>query len=362
MNKKLIIFTSYDSLHNPYYGGGGAQAIHSVAKRLVKWYDVLIVTANYPGAKDYTEDGVRYSHIGIFLHPKLDQILFSTILPFKLITHRSIAIIESLTPPFSSTLLPLFARSPVIALVHMLSARDMQRKYRFPFLFFERLGLRLYRHFIVLSPYWLTAIKKYNQHAQFSVINNGVEQPLKHNFPRPAKPYLLFLGRIEIDQKGLDLLIEAYAKSGLTTPLLIAGTGDPSQINALKDLIRQANQAHSVRLIGKVTGQRKARLLSQAICCIIPSRYETFSMTALESLSYGTPVVCFNIPGLHWLSLAASLRITPFSRSGLTRAIRKIAQNDELRTRLSREATRIAARYNWDRLALKYRHAIEALQ
>ena len=37
--------------------------------------------------------------------------------------------------------------------------------------------------------------------------------------------HILFLGRVQIWEKGLDLLLAAYARSGLDMPLLIAGAG-----------------------------------------------------------------------------------------------------------------------------------------
>lgn len=361
MIKPQIIFTSYDSLRNPYYAGGGAQAIHSVAKRLVRWYNILVVTAAYPGAKDYVMDNVCYRHIGISLHPKLDQLLFSSLLPFKLLLARASVIVESLTPPFSATLLPLFQHAPVIALVHMLSGSDMQRKYKLPFLFFERLGLKFYNNFIVLSQHWYRVVKTYNSHARISVINNGVEKRSIQKFTPATTPFFLFLGRLEVNQKGLDLLIDAYAKSNLTIPLFIAGTGEASQIALIKDLIKISKCRGKIKLIGKVEGVRKYQLLAQSLCLIIPSRYETFSMSALESLSYGKPIVCYNIPGLQWLPHSVSLRIKPFSVKGLSLALKKIAASDTLRARMSQDAHSLSSRYDWDRLSLKYKRAIEAV-
>ena len=64
-NKKTsVIFSSYDDLHNPYYAGGGALAIREVAKRLVKKYNVTVITGKYPNSKDETIEGITYERVG----------------------------------------------------------------------------------------------------------------------------------------------------------------------------------------------------------------------------------------------------------------------------------------------------------
>jgi len=41
-----IIISNYDSVKNPYYGGGGATAIHEIASRLTKKFEVTVLTGN----------------------------------------------------------------------------------------------------------------------------------------------------------------------------------------------------------------------------------------------------------------------------------------------------------------------------
>ena len=62
--KRRIIFSNYDDPKNPFYGGGGARAIHEVARRLAVRHDVKIITGSYPGSRDEMVDGVSYARIG----------------------------------------------------------------------------------------------------------------------------------------------------------------------------------------------------------------------------------------------------------------------------------------------------------
>src|SRR3989344_8015243 len=88
--KKKVIFSNYDDLGNLYYGGGGAVAIHEVAKRLVAKYFVEVITSRYPGSKKSGfVDGVYYRRVGWpYAGGRIGQIVFLLILPFIVVTSK----------------------------------------------------------------------------------------------------------------------------------------------------------------------------------------------------------------------------------------------------------------------------------
>jgi len=83
-NKNLpIYFSTYDDIKNPHYGGGGAIAVHEVAKRLSKKYDIRVVSWDYNGKKKETIDGVKYERFGMpTLSPKIAMFVYQLGLPF----------------------------------------------------------------------------------------------------------------------------------------------------------------------------------------------------------------------------------------------------------------------------------------
>ncbi len=104
---------------------------------------------------------------------------------------------------------------------------------------------------------------------------------------------LLFLGRIH-PKKGLDLLLPAWAKlSGLAKDwqLVIAGPDEQGYLAQVRALARSLGLEQQVFFTGPVTGPAKISLLHSADLFILPSYSEGFSMSVLEAMACGLPVI-----------------------------------------------------------------------
>lgn len=358
--KKKIIFSSYDDIGNPFYAGGGAVAIHQVASKLSKMFDVTVITGNYKGAKNEKKDTIFYKRIGpSFLGPKLSQLLYYFLLPRYVNKEKFDIWIESFTPPFSTACLQLFTKKPVIGLVHMLSGQDMERKYKLPFQFFEKKGLKTYKYFIVLQESSKRKIAKINNAAQIFVVPNGIHT-VKQTNEQKKKNYIVFIGRLEFNQKGLDLLIDAYHLIAKKTKanLLIAGSGPLRDELLIKNRIRKYGLENRIQLLGKVVGRQKDELLRDCSLVVIPSRYETFSLVALEAMSYGKPIVSFSIRGLDWLPAECVKKVTPFNSKELGESMYTILQNKRLQRNMSLAGKAIVKRYSWRNIVERYKEII----
>lgn len=360
MTKPRLIISNYDDLLNPYYAGGGAVAVHQIAKRLTPLWQVTVITAKYPNSTNTVIDDVKYVRIGLsFVGPFLGQVVYKLILPFYAISTGFDIWLETFGPPFTASCLPLFTRKPVIGLVHMLSALDMQRKYKFPILprLVETLVIKLYSQFIVLSESARQELQGLNPTAQVHVIPNGVDIPPR----QPVSPlrHILFLGRLEINQKGLDLLLRAYKLllPHRPLPLIIAGPGSPAQVKSLNKLISHLGISHHVTLTGKVSGHVKDRLYRQAVLVVVPSRFESFSLTALEALSYGKPLVCYDIPGLKWIPAKYTQKAQKLTSLSLCRNLLACLNTPPAKKREQLERT-FARRFDWNNIARAYQDVI----
>ncbi len=357
MNRRTIIFSNYDDLSNPYYGGGGARAIHEVAKRLGGSGDVTVLTGRYPGAKDEDREGVQYCRIGPErAGPQLSQLVFQVCLLREVRRRRFDIWVESLTPPFSTACLPLFTSRPVVALTQVMAGRAMSRKYKLPFHLVERTGLRFYRYAIALSEYLASEIRQANPRAEVVVIPNGVPKDLVSLSVQRTEKHWLFLGRIDVEQKGLDLLLGALSYLGdrATLPVVIAGSGTASAEAHLDRLISEHGLGERVRRVGRVAGAMKHQLLSEASLLLMPSRFEASPVVLAEACCYGLPTVLFGVPELSELPDSICHKVDPFDVSAYGEALLDLERNGAVRQRMSLAAKQYAQALDWDILAGKY--------
>jgi glycosyltransferase involved in cell wall biosynthesis len=355
MNK--IIFSTYDDIKNPYYGGGGAIAIHQVAKRLINKFDIRIISWNHSGIADETIDGVRYHRIGCkFINPKIGMLIFQLSLPFLIVTNKFDIWLESFCPPFSTSFLPLFTRKPVVGVIHMLSAGDMARKYNLPiFRWVEWIGLKLYTKMIATSSNFRDIISETNPRAKIEVIPNGIDRVYVKKGIK--KNQILFLGRLEINQKGLDLLIKSFnivKKSLPKLKLIVAGSGIASEIKKFNKLVSESKFKEDIILLGKVERDRKEQLLKESKLMAMSSRFETFSMTTLEALSFGLPVVSFRIAGLDWIDEKTIIKTTPFSTIKFASNIVAVCKSSSIRSKYIQNGLEVAKKHRWTRISNLY--------
>ncbi len=356
---KKIIFSSFDDMHNPYYGGGGALSIHEIAKRLSKKNKVTVITGKYPGSKDVVIDKVHYKRIGISsISPQLGQLIFQLLLPFQVIKYRKKFDIwvENFTPPFSTAFLPLFTTKPVVGLVHLLGAKDMSKKYHLPFTPIENLGLKTYRYFIALNTNIKETIASKNPKSHIELIPNGIDSKLLKVKLKKQKKHVLFIGRIDLYQKGLDLLLESYKdlRNDANMKLLIAGSGEAKHVRLLKEKIKEYKLTNKVEYIGKISGKKKQTILSKTALLVLPSRYETQPLTLLEAFYLGIPVVTYDIRDLSWLDKKYCIKIKPFKTKEFGLAILDVLKNGQQYQPFVDRAKGYAKQFNWDSLEKKY--------
>lgn len=359
-----IIISNYDDLYNPYYGGGGAVAIHEVSKRLASKMHVTVITGKYPNYKDRKIDNVYYKHIGLsFAGPKIGQIIYQLLLPYYVRTSRFDVWIESFTPPFSTAFLPIFTEKPVVGLVHLLAGRDKSRQYKLPFYLVEDKGLNVYKYFIALTESILKKIKRKNSSALVKVIPNGTSNLLLNKKINKKNSYILYIGRIEVDQKGIDLLLDAYKliSDKINKELVIAGSGIKGEEDYLRGKIKKLQLQDKVKFIGRVEGRKKEELFKNSLFLVMPSRYETFPLVVLEAFAYGLPLLSFNIEGFQWVPKSCSVKVKPFDARKLADAMVRLSVDISLNESMGKASREFVKRYSWDTISLQYEDFINSV-
>lgn len=364
MSKPNIIITNYDELHNPYYAGGGALAMHEIAKRLSKTHEVTYIAGSYVGAKERTEDGVIYKHIGLSVGPRLGQVAYLLSLPFVIARQKADVILENFLPPHSTMMLPLISRVPVIGITTLLDAHYFSEKYHLPFALIEHLGLKTYRNIIALSEDIAHRVRMVNSNCNIHVIPNGISSHLLKK-KSIEKGYVCFLGRIDRYQKGLDILLDAWEIAAPKFPkltLVIIGDGPTYEVDWLRNRIAQSPVASSIVYKGKVIGVAKDTLLAEAVAVLAPSRFESFGIAVLEAMALGKVVVRFDIPGFRWIPQHTTSIAPVLTAHSYADTMISILISQKQRKTIGIKSRAFAKQFTWDEIAKQYEHFIESVK
>jgi glycosyltransferase involved in cell wall biosynthesis len=158
--------------------------------------------------------------------------------------------------------------------------------------------------------------------------------------PPRADDLVLFVGRLSY-YKGVDVLLRALARVA-DARLVIVGEG-PERI-ALQRLANQLGLADRVTWRGHVPDAELATLYRSVAALVLPSTglSESFGIVQLEAHACGTPVISSNLPGVRVVNPdgITGLQVRPGDVDDLSRTIRRLLNDQHLRTRLGKQAFR----------------------
>ena len=151
---------------------------------------------------------------------------------------------------------------------------------------------------LVNSPVEATEFAETEVSAPVLVIPNGVSDDLLQTemSPPASGAVWLFLGRLDVETKGLDLLVEGYARlvhdgRREVPDLVIAGPDHRGGRAFLNKLCRDRGIEARVRFPGPVAGAVKRELMDSCSLFVLLSRNEGMPLSLLEALALGRPVV-----------------------------------------------------------------------
>lgn len=167
------------------------------------------------------------------------------------------------------------------------------------------------------------------------------------------RSYVLFLARLDY-MKGIDLLIRAFALVQPRAPelrLVIAGPDFGAEKDS-KQLAATLRLQGKVHFLGSVSGELKRALLAHAVCLVQPSRHEGFSLSLLEALASGTPLVVSNRIDLPGLAEMRAGRFADLEPAALAGAMLEYVYDGETRESVSmRTRQLVLERYTWEIIA-----------
>lgn len=348
-SKLNIIYLDIDDIKNPLLNGGQARATFEIGKRLTKLgHKLTVLSTKYPGYKDRYEEGIYYKHIGINTgNIRINNAFYILTLPFILPFLKADLIVECFTAPISTMFSPWFTKIPVIALPSSFEADRFSKLYHLPFNMIEKFGLRFYKYAIPLGKDSDDKIREVNSGLVSQVIPEGVGKEYFAIKKSKKAKHILFLGRFDVGQKGIDLLLEAYAKVAdkIKYPLVVAGMG-PDEVK-VQELVKKYNLSEKVKLIGPTYGKKKFQVLADSLFVALPSRHETFSCFGLEALASGNGLVIFDISGLGWTNNKIALKARAFKTDDYAKKLLQMS-DEKTAKQYGKNGIKFAKNFTWE--------------
>jgi glycosyltransferase involved in cell wall biosynthesis len=161
-------------------------------------------------------------------------------------------------------------------------------------------------------------------------------------------PRLVFAGRLHAE-RGPDLLLEALALLPSPPATLLLGAGPLER--RLRRMARRRGIDRSVRFVG--WHPDVARFLAGASACVVPSRHDAWSQTAVQAMGLGVPVIAAAVEGLPAaIGSNRGVLVPPEDPEALATAIQGVLAGDLPVDR--EEARAYAQRFTPDRVARAY--------
>ena len=361
--KKSLNFYSYDSVQNPWIGGGGAYRDSEVLSRMRAHFDgVKLFVGYYPGAKRRIEKGVEIIPLGIGKNEILSRITFTIAANWKLLWQPQIPTGLSLSP-YAPLFMVLLHRKKSYGVLHHIIGNNWTKKlgpFGFIAKWIESNYYRLLEHFIISNDVVAEQIAELNPSAKILRTGNGFADNLLQveDTSQASSPTLLFIGRLDPFMKGLDILIESFAlvhKKNPQVKLILAGRGDQESQEKLTSMAKNVNLENKVIIKTNITEADKRKLLSECTIFVSPSRFEGWGIAAVEANAAGKPVVVSEASGFkNSISQGVSgIRVAIGDTEALAAALLELLANDEQRKLMGRQAREWARQFTWDIIAEK---------
>ena len=174
--------------------------------------------------------------------------------------------------------------------------------------------------------------------------------------------YILYLGRIDIHHKGLDTLLKAYRDFCDAFPLIklvIAGDGRDREkfMGMFRGLPPRARE--NIELKGWVEGKTKRELLQNALMVVVPSRYETQAIVALEAMACAKPVIASDIDELRYIAEnGAGIPFREGDATALAQSMEAVLRMGN-RSEVGQRGRDWVRNFTWDKMAVRYEEYLE---
>jgi glycosyltransferase involved in cell wall biosynthesis len=297
------------------------------------------------------------------------------VIPFKLILNKPIVYelhnAQTICPTFE--LFDLNSKKPCDIIFNMKKCKRCYNEYKkvnkkmlfFNFYLYFAFNIAIFKYvskFIVQTKFMERLYKTIINPKKIQVIYNGVSpkyEKLEINFIEKHKEkfIILFVGRLN-KIKGVDILINAIKILDNSGNLILFIVGDGIDSEYFKKKINQSNLEEIIELTGRLSQQILFNLFQYSNLLVVPSLYhESSPNVILEAMSFGIPVIAFNVGGIPELidDNLTGILIKKFNSKELAKKINYLYTHEKIRKNLSKNAREKALKtFSWRKRAEKF--------
>lgn len=359
--KKNLNFYSYDSVQNPWIGGGGAYRDIEVLSRFKKNFgSVKLFVGYYPGAVKSVVKGVEITPLGFGSNEIISRISYMLAANFRLIfqSHGPTGI--SLSPYAPLFMVVLHRKNSYGVLHHIIGENWTKKLGSFGRIakWIENNYYRVPKNFIISNDVVADQIVFLNPAAKILRTANGFADDLLRveDASSPTSPTLLFVGRIAVFMKGLDILLDSFAlvlKKNPQVKLILAGRGDADSEKKMNEQAKKLGIESQVTMQTNISEIEKRKLLSECTLFVSPSRFEGWGIAAVEANAAGKPVVVSEASGFR-NSISdgySGIRVAIGDVPGTATAIVELLADTDKRRLMGQQARQWAQQFTWDAIA-----------
>lgn len=365
MRRLRVVHCIYDDPSNPWLGGGGAHRVQEIYERLTEELEVTVIAGAYPGCRSGPRRGVRWEHLGVRRPYALSRLSYGRAATALLRRGE----FDAAYFDFSVyTPIRVPASGHVGHVVHMPIGPTARR--RWGRLVGEVVAWREARMLsratrVQTTSEWMRERlrPRVAAGAEIRVVRSGVDASF-HDVVRREGGHVLFYGRFDMFQKGLDLLLDVAPRLLAARPgtrLILAGRGKDE--GELRRRVRGSGLYDRVEVRADPERGEVQRLMAGALCLLHPSRFEGLPVVPAEAMAAGVPVVATDVGAVREVlgDPPGGVLIPPEDPGALEAAARRLLEDDPRRARLSARARESARRFSWDRVAAEHLSHVRSL-
>lgn len=192
---------------------------------------------------------------------------------------------------------------------------------------------------LVLGEYWKKELATIIDERKLDVLYNGVTIP-KNNLYNISNKNIVYMGVLK-KEKGIYDLINSISiiNDKLPQDIKVLLCGNDLEGNIF-DIIREKKLEKRIEMLGWIDEEEKDKVYKSALISVLPSYFEALSMTIIEAMSYGVPVITTDISTMREILGEKAILISPGNVNLLAENILRLVNDKETLDLLSKDEYR----------------------